>query len=196
MQLQIRMVLASVAAAAMLAACAHHKPGGPPAPRAAAAIDAGATSPPGDIPDTQQFVTYSSPHGYHVLFPEGWARTAVPGGVTFAWHFDGEQLLVLRASASPAPSPGNPVVAAVLRGFRSVRGAQVGMQRLPGGVAVVARFTSQSQPDALTGRRIALENQSYIFHRGGQAVVLNLWAPAGSDNVDQWRRISRSFAWK
>lgn len=33
------------------------------------------TNPPGDIPDTQAFVDYSSTAGYGVKVPEGWART-------------------------------------------------------------------------------------------------------------------------
>src|SRR3954453_5846388 len=42
------------------------------------------TSPPGDIPDNQSYVAYSPPGGdYSVKVPEGWARTAKGGVVTF-----------------------------------------------------------------------------------------------------------------
>jgi hypothetical protein len=57
-------------------------------------------------------------------------------------------------------------------------------------------YTSDSATDAVTGKRIRLENNSYVFARGGKSVRVDLWAPLGADNVDQWRKISRSFAWK
>src|SRR4051794_38360140 len=31
-------------------------------------------NPPGDIPDTQVFVTYASPLGFTIKVPEGWSR--------------------------------------------------------------------------------------------------------------------------
>src|SRR5690349_231827 len=41
-------------------------------------------NPPGDIPDTQAFITYSSPQGhYNVEVPEGWARTEAGVDVRF-----------------------------------------------------------------------------------------------------------------
>lgn len=182
---------------AILSACAQHKTSAPALGTLSGSVpDLKSTPPPGDIPDTQQFVTYASPQGYRVLFPEGWSRSAVPGGVTFVWHFDGEQLSAYRSASQPAASASDPAVAALLHEFGNAHAAKVYRQKLPGGYAVVVRFTSRSQADAVSGRRIRLENQSYLFHRGNQTVALGLWAPAGSDNVDQWRRISRSFRWQ
>lgn len=183
---------------ATLSACAHQKTGAPALETLSRSVpSAQFTPPPGDIPDTQQFVTYASPQGYRVLFPEGWSRSAAPGGsVTFVWHFDGERLSAYRSTSRPAAAASDPAVAAVLHEFGDAHAAKVFRQKLPGGYAVVVRFTSRSQADAVTGRRIRLENQSYLFHRGNQTIALGLWAPAGSDNVDQWRRISRSFRWQ
>src|SRR6478752_5729841 len=42
------------------------------------------SSPAGDIPDNQAYVAYSPPGAdYSVKVPEGWARTAAGGAVTF-----------------------------------------------------------------------------------------------------------------
>lgn len=177
--MNVRFALAFAAMAVLLGACAQ--------PKASTRTTAAATSPPGDIPDTQQFVEYRAPAGYRVLFPEGWARSEAAGTVTFTWHFDGEQ--VRRQSGSPA-------MAAIIGTFHNVTGVHLNKQQLPGGVANVATFSSESAKDAVTGRSIALDNKTYVFHRGARTVVLNLWAPAGADNVDQWRRISRSFKWQ
>src|SRR3954453_3097418 len=65
------------------------------------------TSPPGDIPDNQAFVAYSPPGaGYSVKVPEGWARTARGGAVTFT-----DKLNPVRMESSPATAA--PTVASV-----------------------------------------------------------------------------------
>lgn len=43
------------------------------------------SNPPGDIPDTVAFVAYADRLGrFRFRHPEGWAQTAVAGGVRFA----------------------------------------------------------------------------------------------------------------
>jgi len=131
---------------------------------ATAAPDSAAGPSSGDIPDTQAFVTYSSPNGYAVLFPEGWSRSQTGSTVTFTWHYDGEQITATATGLSAAQQ----------------KSASV----------------SLSQPDPLTGRRVSLQNVFYTFAKGSRRAVLRLWAPQGSDNVDQWRKISHSFRWR
>src|SRR3979490_163980 len=41
-------------------------------------------NPPGDIPDNQVFIDYSSPLGFALKVPEGWARQDLPDGAAFA----------------------------------------------------------------------------------------------------------------
>jgi hypothetical protein len=38
--------------------------------------------------------------------------------------------------------------------------------------------------------------ERYEFWRAGHEVVLTLSAPVGSDNVDPWRKVTDSFAWR
>jgi hypothetical protein len=145
------------------------------------------TNPPGDIPDTQAFVTYVSPNGYSVLFPEGWSETQKDATITFSSHFDGEQIR-LQKRADPA---------ATVRGhFADLRDLRVRHVTIKRASVTVVTFTSQSQPDPVTGRTVRLDNAAYFFIKGSRQVILALWAPSGSDNADQWRKIAESFHWK
>src|SRR5258707_4827727 len=40
-------------------------------------------NPPGDIPDNQVFVQYTSPRGFSFKVPEGWARKDLSDGAAF-----------------------------------------------------------------------------------------------------------------
>jgi hypothetical protein len=140
----------------------------------------------GDIPDTQAFVRYVGP-GYSVLVPEGWSRAQRGSTVTFAWNANGETIEV-SAPGDPQPE---------LRSRFGASGAIV-LRRatIAGSPAVIATFASQSKPNAVTGKRVRLDNAAYIFERGGRRAMLVLSAPAGADNADQWKKISESFRWK
>jgi hypothetical protein len=62
-------------------------------------------NPPGDIPDTQAFVKYTSAAGgYELDVPEGWARTENGSDVTFVNKFDGVKVTVSPAAAAPTTS--------------------------------------------------------------------------------------------
>jgi hypothetical protein len=66
----------------------------------------------------------------------------------------------------------------------------------PGGKAVVIKYTSNSDPNPVTNKRVRLEDISYVFFRNGQEAMLTVWAPQGADNVDQWNRMANSFRWQ
>ena len=153
----------------------------PPAPSSAA--DTNQANSAGDIPDTQAFVTYAGP-GYTVLVPEGWSRTQHGSAVTFTWNADGEQI--------ETGVPGD--LSAVLRAHGA--NGNISVRRASGAASATATFASRSEPNAVTGKSVPLENQAYLFARNGRRALLLLWAPAGSDNVDQWNKISASFRWK
>lgn len=167
-----RLVAVPLLAAALLCGCARSagtastatatSVAAPAGTVAAAAPRDAATNPPGDIPDTQAFVTYTSPEGYSVLVPEGWSRTVSGSTATFSSHYDGERVYVRRRS----------------------------------GPAIPHAYVSSSPPDAVTGKSIRLEHNTYVYPHGARRAVLDLWAPQGSDNVDQWKKIAQSFRWK
>jgi hypothetical protein len=162
-----------------------------PATRPVAPAANSANAAAGDIPDTQLFVRYNSPFGYSVLTPEGWTRRIHGSSVTFVWNFDGERIVKLNGQLRTSSA-----VAQTIRDFSAVRDVTTKPDRLPGGPATLITFTSDSTPDPVTGKHVRLDNASYVFVRNRRSARLDLWAPRGSDNVDQWNKLSRSFAWR
>lgn len=154
-------------------------------------------NPPGDIPDDQVFVTYSSPDGFSLKVPEGWSRTAIDRGVRFSDKYD--EIDATLASASEAPT-----IAAVRaneipdieKSGHAVKITAVKAVKLSGGPAVRISYLSNSAPNSVTNRQIRLEHERFILFKDGKAVTLDLAAPAGADNVDQWQLISNSLQWK
>jgi hypothetical protein len=154
------------------------------------------SNPPGDIPDTQAFVTYISPSGYLIDAPEGWARSTQTGAVMFSDKYDGEQIDISRSPGS-ARSISQPRAFDRIRAHaRVVRDLHASTQTLAGSKVMRVDFTSNSAPNPVTGRSIRLDDSAYFFANGGKQAMLLLWAPAGSDNVDQWKRIVTSFRWR
>lgn len=155
-------------------------------------------NPAGDIPDSQTFVRYSPPDGaYSVELPEGWARSSSGSVTSWTQQYDGVSMSLSRAAGEPAladMSPGR------LKSLDAVGGmphiAKVEQVLIHGRKALVAYYYSESAPDPVTNKSLKLENEAYFFFNSGKLAALRLWAPAGADNVDQWRRISRSFEWK
>jgi hypothetical protein len=154
-------------------------------------------NPPGDIPDTQVFVKYTStPGGYELAVPEGWARTTSGSDVAFAFHFDGLSVSVTSAPRPPSVDGIRAEQAENLKKTgRAVTIKDIKKGEPSGTAAVHVVYESNSEPDPITNKQVRLENESYFFFNNGKLAVLRLWAPLGADNVDQWRQISSSFKW-
>jgi hypothetical protein len=119
----------------------------------------------GDIPDNQEFLTFTDkPAGYSIKYPAGWARTGNGNDVTFR-------------------EKGNLIHIAVHSGKAK---SAAGEKR---------SFTRQSAPDPVTGKRVPLLVDVYEYEAGGKVAVLELSTPEGVDNVDAYRMISESFKW-
>lgn len=156
------------------------------------------THPVGDIPDSQAFVRYvSAPGGYSLEIPEGWARRDQGAAVSFTSKYGTIEVTARKAAGTPgvaAVRAGD--LAALARTDPSVKVTTVQTAKLPAGNAVLARFTSVSAPNAVTGRRAALDNDLYVLTKNGREVVLRMSALKGADNVDAWNRVARSFVWR
>ena len=155
-------------------------------------------NPPGDIPDSQAFVKYSNAAGgYQVEVPEGWARTEAGPDVTFVNKFDGVSAAVSPANTGPtAASVRTNEASLIQKQGRAVTITGVSEANLPGGKAVVIKYTSNSDPNPVTNKRLRLDNVSYVFFKSGKEATLTVWAPLGADNVDQWNRMANSFRWQ
>ncbi len=168
----------------------------PPAPTEQAL--APEQNPPGDIPDTQAFVSYRSDAGGYTLdVPEGWGRSENGPDVSFVEKLDGLMVTITDTATAPtAATAGTAQVAALQQTGRAVQVTEVKDVALPGGPAVLLTYTSNSEPNSVTGKQVRLENNAYLFYRNGQLATVTVWAPLGADNVDQWQRIAQSFRWR
>jgi hypothetical protein len=153
-------------------------------------------NPPGDIPDTQVFIDYRSSAGYALKVPEGWARTENGDDVRFISKLDGVEVTVTQATSAPTLDwvktryiPGLEKIG------RAVKIEKVSTVSLPSGTAIRIGFSSNSDPNPVTNKQIRLEHNRYLFFKGGKVAALDLYAPYGADNVDQWQLMSRSFYW-
>ncbi len=154
-------------------------------------------NPPGDIPDTQVFVTYRSTAGYELKVPEGWARSKSGADVRFVDKLDAVQVTLSRAPAKVDMAwVKDSYLPELEKSGRAVKLDTVTLEKLPGGRTFRIAYADNSEPSPVTGKKVRLEHNLYLFERGGKLAALNLSAPYGADNVDQWRLMSRSFGWQ
>jgi len=154
-------------------------------------------NPPGDIPDDQVFIRYEAPEGFSIKVPEGWSRRTLDHGVRFFDKYGAIELLVADATAAPTAHAATQHAAAELaKDGQRVEITSIKDIRLIAGPAVRISYKSNSEPNPVTNKRILLEHERYLFFRDGKVITVDLAAPAGADNVDQWRMMSNSFRWK
>jgi hypothetical protein len=155
--------------ALLLAAC-----GGTPA-----RPSGGDTSPPGDIPDNQAFVTYAPPGArFSVKVPEGWSQTAHGRDARFT---DKLNAIELRWDAAAPPAP---------------TGAKVSTVTRKAGSAKRTTYLAQGRPDPVTGKTRTDAVERYEFTHAGRTVIVILSGPKGADNVDPWRIVTDSLRWR
>ncbi len=153
-------------------------------------------NPHGDIPDSQVFVTFKSPVGFSVQVPEGWSRTERKNGARFADKFNAVDIDISAAPVSPSmTSVRSSQAAELVKTGRAVKIKSIKNVSLPAGQAVLIDFESNSEPNQVTNKQLRLESNRYLIFRNGRLATLDLTAPLGADNVDQWKLIAQSFHW-
>jgi hypothetical protein len=155
-------------------------------------------NPPGDIPDNQVFVTYNSPDGFSLEVPEGWSRKATDHGVRFFDKYDEIDATLGTASAAPTAASvrASEMIPDLEKAGHAVKVTAVKDVKLAAGPAVRISYVSNSTPNPVTNKQIRLEHERFILVKDGKMVTLDLAAPAGADNVDQWQLISNSLQWR
>ena len=154
-------------------------------------------NPPGDIPDNQVFVQYTSPSGFSIKVPEGWSRVDRPDGARFSDKYNIIDLAVSKADQPPNAAIAKARDAAELKNAgRAIEIKSVKDVKLKSGPAVVIAYASNSDPNPVTNKQIRLEHERYVMFKNGTLVDLDLSAPLGADNVDQWKLMSNSFQWQ
>jgi len=155
-------------------------------------------NPPGDIPDNQAFVAYTPPGGeYTVKVPEGWGRTEAAGSVSFTDKFNTVKVELLTAAPTPsverAQADEAPRLATTMACFQAGKVTAVTRKA---GTAILITYRADSPPDPVTGKVVRNDVERYEFWHNGTEAVITLSGAAGSDNVDPWRLITDSFAWR
>ena len=188
--MRTRTALAAGAAALVIAGCGgSHASGG-----AATGVDPNApeVSPPGDIPDNQAFVVFTDARsGYAMKYPEGWALKGGGKRVVIRDKNNIIRVLVQRGSL--------PTTAAVSNSVAALRGTRIETPprpfRLPSGAAIKIVYSTESAPNAVTGKRVRLMVDRYYLAQGGREAIVDLGTPQGVDNVDAYRLMIESFHW-
>jgi hypothetical protein len=189
-----RALIALTLLLAVLAGC-----GGSSSSSSSQAADPNAqeASPPGDIPDNQAFVAYSPPGAdYSVKVPEGWARSAAGGAVTFTDKLNSIRMEEGAARGGPSVAAAKhsqlPALAKQVKGFKP---GSVSLVKRTSGPAVRITYLASSRPDPVTGKTRTDAVERYLFIRNGRQVVLTLSGPKGADNVDPWKLVTDSLKW-
>jgi hypothetical protein len=133
--------------------------------------------------------------GYSIKYPEGWTQQGASSTVTFQDNNNLVRVVISRGSAPTTSSVtsqltslkrSNPTLA-----FKAPKLVQVGSSQ-----AVKATYTTQSTPNPVTGKRVTLMVDRYELARGGRLAVVDLGTQVGVDNVDAYRKMIESFAWR
>lgn len=146
----------------------------------------------GDIPDNQVFLVFTNrTAGYSMKYPEGWAQQGSADQVTFRDKNNIVRIVVGRGAA--------PTQAAVRADVRQLGRARVESQpramTIAGRPAFKAVYSTESAPNAVTGKRVKLVVDRYYLWKRGRRAVVDLGTPVGVDNVDAYRMMIESFRW-
>ncbi len=153
-------------------------------------------NPPGDISDSQVFIDYAG-SGFSMKVPEGWSRNDIAGGATFSDKYNLIDVTSTAAAVAPTvESAKKTEVAAIEAAARAAKIRDVSAVKLKGGPAIKIGYQSNSEPNAVTGKQIRLDRVRYLMFHAGSVVSLDMAAPAGADNVDQWLLMANSVTFK
>jgi hypothetical protein len=146
----------------------------------------------GDIPDNQVFLVFrNGAAAYAIKYPEGWAQQGTGDRVTFR---DKNNIVrVVVGAAAP------PTKASVQADVGRLTGVQI---RTPPHATTIAGkpafkvvYSTESAPNAVTGKRLKLVVDRYYLWQAGRRAVIDLGTPQGVDNVDAYRLMIESFRW-
>ncbi|MFD8810871.1 hypothetical protein ACFV23_05110, partial [Streptomyces sp. NPDC059627] len=174
---------------------------GPPPSRGRTPPAPTESNPPGDIPDNQVYVPYrpagGSFTGFTLKVPEGWARTGQGGTTAFTDKLNTVRITAVSASGAPTVgSVTNTVVPQLRSQVAKFASPKVSEVTRHAGRVVLLTYQGDSARDPVTGKVVRDAFERYAFYRAGHEVDLTLSGPVKADNVDPWRIVSDSFAWR
>jgi len=164
-----------------------------PASTGPAALQAEANSAAaGDIPDNQVFLVFANhAAGYSIKYPEGWAQQGSGDRVTFR---DKNNIVRIVVGRGAAPTQASVRADVTQLGKARVESPPQAM-KISGRPAFRIVYSTESAPNAVTGKRVKLVVDRYYLWQGGRRAVVDLGTPQGVDNVDAYRMMIESFRW-
>jgi hypothetical protein len=187
-------------AAAIAAGCGGSSGGGGGAPASSSgsgALSADAKSAAtGDIPDNQNFLTFSDKRaGFSMRYPEGWSQKRTGSGVAFQ-----DKNNLVRVDVRKGSPPTVTSVAAELAKLKvanpTLKAQTPKRFVLKGKPAIKVTYTTTSAANQVTGKSVVLMVDRYELGSRGRVAVIDLGTPTGVDNVDAYRMMSESFRWR
>ena len=153
-------------------------------------------NPPGDIPDSQVFIVHTSPDGYSLKVPEGWAMESIGTSKVFKDKYNTITTMMVEDPSASAALIKTDLVPKIEAEGRAAKLGKVRVIKIKGKEAVLAEYTANSEPNAVTGKQVRLEGERVFYPAGDHVLLLDLTAPQGADNVDQWKLIANSVRLK
>jgi hypothetical protein len=169
---------------------------GPPAtPGAGQSAVPAEKNPPGDIPDNVAYVAYTNAAGkYSFTHPEGWSETTKGSTVTYTDKLNGVQALLGKLTAAPTvDSVKQQDVPALKSSQAAFELRNVAAVTVAAGKGVRIVYRRNSAPDPVTGRQYRDEVERYELVSTGREVIVELFGPVGSDNVDAYKTMITSL---
>ena len=196
---RLRSVPAALAlglSAIALAACGSSSSGGSSSTGAGALSAEAKSAATGDIPDNQVFLTFQNNGArYTIKYPEGWAQTGSGSDVSFR-DKNNVVHVVVTSGAQPTAASVKADLATERARTPSLQAGTPQPISLPAGRAIKVTYTTESAPNAVTGKRVKLTVDRYVLAKVGRRAVVDLGTPVGVDNVDAYRMMSQSFRWR
>lgn len=148
----------------------------------------------GDIPDSQVFIVYKTPYNFQLDVPEGWTQSSSNNSISFIKDFDG-----IRVSTESCKYPltlsyiNQYQIPALKNAEQAIKIEKVENVKLKNAQSIVVYYISNSKMNKIANKEVQLENRIYYIKHNNMLITIKLWAPLGSDNKDQWNRISNSI---
>ena len=146
----------------------------------------------GDIPDNQVFLVFANHAArYSMKYPEGWAQQGSADQVTFR---DKNNIVRIVVGRGAAPTQASVRADVAHLGTAKVQSPPHAMT-ISGRPAFKIVYSTESAPNAVTGKQVKLVVDRYYLWKGGRRAVVDLGTPQGVDNVDAYRLMIESFRW-
>ncbi len=150
----------------------------------------------GDIPDNQVFLTFNDrAAGYSIRYPEGWARKGSASDVVFQDKANVIHVFVAKGAA-PTTASASAGLAQLKRADPTVKAGKPQQVTIVGAPVIKITYTRLSAPDPVTGKRLPLTIDRYLYAHKGKVAIVDLGTPVGVDKVDAYRMISQSLRWR